>query len=68
MLMGPSSTAEERATFADAIRADPRRYIAQPVLTLSRVPTLIDGEFAGRHVDCGHTSCVAAKPTCIQVG
>jgi uncharacterized circularly permuted ATP-grasp superfamily protein len=51
MLMGPSSTAAERADFADAIKANPRKYIAQPVLTLSRLPTLIDGNFEGRHVD-----------------
>jgi uncharacterized circularly permuted ATP-grasp superfamily protein len=51
MLMGPRSTAAERAEFADRIRANPRNYIAQPVLSLSRVPTLCDGRFEGRHVD-----------------
>ena len=33
------------------IQADPRNYIAQPTLKLSRVPTLIDGQFEGCHVD-----------------
>ena len=51
MLMGPSSTAAEREEFADKIRTHPRNYIAQPVLSLSRVPTLIDGKIEGRHVD-----------------
>lgn len=51
MLMGPSSTPEERSHFADKIRSNPRNYIAQPVLSLSRVPTLIDGVIEGRHVD-----------------
>ncbi|NEQ46884.1 MAG: circularly permuted type 2 ATP-grasp protein [Leptolyngbya sp. SIOISBB] len=51
MLMGPQSTAEERTTFAEKIKADPRNYIAQPTLSLSRVPTLIDGQFEGCHVD-----------------
>ncbi|MEB3247943.1 MAG: circularly permuted type 2 ATP-grasp protein [Merismopediaceae bacterium] len=51
MLMGPSSSATERAEFADKIRTNPRNYIAQPVLQLSRVPTLIKGEIEGRHVD-----------------
>lgn len=51
MLMGPMSTQAERDEFAAAISANPRRYIAQPVLNLSRAPTLIDGAFAGRHVD-----------------
>ena len=51
MLIGPHSTAEEREEFARRITAHPRRYIAQPTLSLSRVPTLIDGVFEGRHVD-----------------
>jgi uncharacterized circularly permuted ATP-grasp superfamily protein len=51
MLMGPHSTADERAQFANKIQADPRNYIAQPVLQLSRVPTLAGGSLVGRHVD-----------------
>jgi len=51
MLVGPHATADERAAFASLIRANPRNYIAQPTLSLSRVPTLIDDHFEGRHVD-----------------
>ena len=51
MLMGPSSTAEQRADFASRIRADPRNYIAQPVVTLSTCPTWTDDGTAPRHVD-----------------
>jgi uncharacterized circularly permuted ATP-grasp superfamily protein len=51
MLVGINSTAAEREEFARRIQANPRNYIAQPTLSLSRVPTLIDGEVAGRHVD-----------------
>jgi uncharacterized circularly permuted ATP-grasp superfamily protein len=51
MLVGPHSTAQQRADFADRIRAHPRDYIAQPTLALSRVPTLIEDHFEGRHVD-----------------
>ena len=51
MLIGPQSTAEQRATFADAIRAKPRNYIAQPTLSLSRVPVLAGSDLEGRHVD-----------------
>jgi uncharacterized circularly permuted ATP-grasp superfamily protein len=51
MLVGPRSTSEERAEFARRIEAAPRNYIAQPTLALSRVPTLVDGAFQGRHVD-----------------
>ena len=51
MLIGPFSTPEQRAEFAIKIQQDPRNYIAQPTLMLSRVPTLIDDRFEGRHVD-----------------
>jgi uncharacterized circularly permuted ATP-grasp superfamily protein len=51
MLMGPQASAAERAEFASRIRANPRNYIAQPLLGLSRSPTLIDGTVEGRHVD-----------------
>jgi uncharacterized circularly permuted ATP-grasp superfamily protein len=51
MLIGPHSTALERSEFADRIRDNPRNYIAQPTLCLSRVPTLFDDGLAGRHVD-----------------
>lgn len=51
MLIGVNSTKEERAEFAQKIIAQPRNYIAQPTLSLSRVPTLIDGKVEGRHVD-----------------
>jgi uncharacterized circularly permuted ATP-grasp superfamily protein len=51
MLIGPHSTAEECEDFAKRIQANPRNYIAQPTLALSRVPTICDGRLAGRHVD-----------------
>jgi uncharacterized circularly permuted ATP-grasp superfamily protein len=51
MLVGPHSTREQRAEFATRIRENPRNYIAQPTLALSRVPTLVDGRLEGRHVD-----------------
>jgi uncharacterized circularly permuted ATP-grasp superfamily protein len=51
MLIGPQASSAELAVFADRIRQNPRNYIAQPLLALSRVPTLIDGVLEGRHVD-----------------
>jgi uncharacterized circularly permuted ATP-grasp superfamily protein len=51
MLVGPHATAAERAEYAGQVRANPRNFIAQPTLSLSRVPTLIDDHFEGRHVD-----------------
>jgi uncharacterized circularly permuted ATP-grasp superfamily protein len=51
MLVGPHSTRAQQAEFADRIRANPRDYIAQPTLSLSRVPTIVEDGFEGRHVD-----------------
>lgn len=51
MLVGPHSTRAEHAQFAELIRAHPRNYIAQPTLSLSRVPVIVDDHFEGRHVD-----------------
>ncbi|MEM6785117.1 MAG: circularly permuted type 2 ATP-grasp protein [Bacteroidota bacterium] len=51
MLIGPHSTAEERAAFRTRIEAEPRRYIAQPTLALSKATCFVDGEMDGRHVD-----------------
>jgi len=51
MLIGPHATPEERAEFAVKIKNDPRNFIAQPTLSLSRMPTVVNGALEGRHVD-----------------
>jgi uncharacterized circularly permuted ATP-grasp superfamily protein len=51
MLIGPHSTAGERQEFKRRVEADPRNYIAQPTILLSRAPCLIDGAVQPRHVD-----------------
>ncbi len=51
MLIGPRATAEERAKFAELIRANPRNYMAQPTLDISIAPTLVDDKLAPRHLD-----------------
>ena len=51
MLMGAQATTEERQNFAERIQQNPRGYIAQPTLCLSRVPTLLGDRFEGCHVD-----------------
>ncbi|MBK1834563.1 circularly permuted type 2 ATP-grasp protein [Roseibacillus ishigakijimensis] len=51
MLVGPKSTKKEIAEFAEAIKADPRNYIAQPMISLSTHPTFCDGEIGPRHID-----------------
>ncbi|HKI31444.1 MAG TPA: circularly permuted type 2 ATP-grasp protein, partial [Gemmataceae bacterium] len=51
MLMGHLAGDAERAEFRDKIRANPRNYIAQPVVTLSACPTWTEEGLAPRHVD-----------------
>lgn len=51
MLVGPTATRAEIETFRAALVAAPERYIAQPTLALSTVPTLVDEGVAPRHVD-----------------
>jgi len=51
ILMGPQASRAERDKCAEAICANPREWIAQPMLNLSTVPTLIGDELQPRHVD-----------------
>jgi len=51
ILIGPQSTAAQRAEFAAQVRANPRNYIAQPVIPLSRHLCYLDGELESRHID-----------------
>lgn len=51
MLMGPQATIAEREEFAGKIKANPRDYIAQPLIALSRSPCFFSDGFEGRHVD-----------------
>ncbi len=51
MLIGPHSTREQREAFALRIEAEPRNYIAQPTLALSRAPCFVDRQIESRHID-----------------
>ena len=53
MLIGPAADNASMADFRDRVRANPRNYIAQPVIGLSRCPSLDPrtGRMAGRHID-----------------
>ncbi len=51
ILMGPTASAAERDACGASVRKDPRNYIAQPMLTLSTVPTVINQCLVPRHVD-----------------
>jgi len=66
MLIGPHSSKGEREEFKERIQKNPRGYIAQPTLSLSRVPTLINEDFEPRHVDlrpfCLHGEDIYVQP------
>ncbi|MCM2328344.1 MAG: circularly permuted type 2 ATP-grasp protein [Lysobacter sp.] len=51
MLVGPTATAEERDRYRRRILDAPERFIAQPTLSLSQVPTYCGDSLAPRHVD-----------------
>ncbi|MCS6772156.1 MAG: circularly permuted type 2 ATP-grasp protein [Kiritimatiellae bacterium] len=51
MLIGPVATRAELNDFRNRIRAAPRNYIAQPVISLSTAPVLVKDRFEPRHVD-----------------
>ena len=51
MLIGNQSTAKEREEFAQLIKSNPREYIAQPIISLSRHPTFCEEGIEGRHID-----------------
>ena len=64
MLIGPASTTEEIASFRTQVAAQPRNFIAQDPVALSRSPTWCDGRLEGRHIDlrpyilCGEKTTV----------
>lgn len=69
MLIGPQATREEVAEFVEKVKADPRNYIAQPLIGLSRSPCFVDGRFEGRHVDLRpYILCGKNQEVCIVPG
>jgi uncharacterized circularly permuted ATP-grasp superfamily protein len=51
LMIGPRATSAEHAQCSEQIRANPRNFIAQPMVSLSRVPVLTEAGLEGRHVD-----------------
>ena len=51
MLIGPHATAADHEKFRQAIIKNPRNYVAQPVVSLSRAPAFCEGAIEGRHID-----------------
>ncbi len=68
MLVGPAATKAEIEKFRKLVKAEPRNYIAQPTLALSRHPTYVDGHFEGRHVDLRPYILYGEKITIIPGG
>ena len=69
MLMWPRASQKERDDFKTAILADPRNYIAQPMISLSTHPTRQDdGTFEGRHIDLRPFALYGEKITIVPGG
>jgi Circularly permuted ATP-grasp type 2 len=51
LVIGPRAARETLVALREQVVADPRGWIAQPMVMLSTVPTLIDGQLRPRHVD-----------------
>ncbi len=49
--MGPQASRKERGEFAKKIKANPRNYMAQPLISLSTAPVLVDRGAEPRHID-----------------
>ncbi len=69
MLVGPESTLEERERFAEKIVANPRNYIAQPTISLSRHPSFFnDSDLGGCHIDLRPYVLYGKSPTIVPGG
>ncbi|MGB0132019.1 circularly permuted type 2 ATP-grasp protein [Chlorobium sp.] len=69
MLVGPESTLEERERFAEKIVANPRNYIAQPTISLSRHPSFFnDCDLGGCHIDLRPYVLYGKSPTIVPGG
>lgn len=51
ILLGPRASADQLAKYKELIKSNPRNYVAQPMMSLSRVPTIVGDHLEGRHVD-----------------
>ncbi len=68
MLMGPAATEAEREEFRAQILANPRNFVAQPVVQLSRSPSFCNGHLCGRHIDLRPYILYGEKTTIIPGG
>lgn len=68
MLMGPQATKAECERMKEKIKKNPRNYIAQPVVPLSRAPAFCEGVMEGRHLDLRPFILHGEKVTIIPAG
>ena len=68
MLIGPQATKAECESFRERVKRNPRNYIAQPVVPLSRAPAFCDDSMQGRHVDLRPFILSGEKVTIIPGG
>jgi uncharacterized circularly permuted ATP-grasp superfamily protein len=68
MLIGPHSSKQDQDEFRRRIMADPRNYIAQPTIMLSRAPCFVDGGVEARHVDLRPYVLFGEKATVVPGG
>ena len=68
MLIGPESTAAQREEFRARVASNPRNYVAQPTLALSRHPTVLDDGLEGCHIDLRPYILLGDKVTVVPGG
>ena len=68
MLIGPHATPGEREKFAKRVRDNPRGYIAQETIRLSRAPVLVGDRFRARHVDLRPFVVYGERPVVVPGG
>ncbi len=68
MLIGPHATPGERSAFAKRVMANPRGYIAQETIRLSRAPTFVGDRFRARHVDLRPFIVYGTRPVVVPGG
>jgi len=68
MLIGPQATKAECERFREKVKKNPRNYIAQPVVALSRAPAFCDENMQGRHIDLRPFVLSGEKVTIIPGG
>jgi uncharacterized circularly permuted ATP-grasp superfamily protein len=68
MLIGPQATKAECERFREKVKKNPRNYIAQPVVPLSRAPAFCDESMQGRHIDLRPFVLYGEKVTIVPGG